>query len=66
MAEHIDEIKRRLLKNELERTMLQQEKIEPEVVEFKGHKIQQINPINSKTRQLFNQNVRDKQQKIES
>lgn len=65
MSEPIGEIKRRTIKKEIEQIDLDDKNIdiEKQMGELKGHKIEQINPKNSKTRNLFKKNIQDVQGK---
>jgi hypothetical protein len=61
MTEPIDELKRRIVKGEIQHIDSENDHIQDKNIgEFKGHKIEQINPINSRTRGLFKKNIQNR------
>lgn len=65
MSEPIEEIKRRIIKQEIQKDEAENTETEKEIGEFKGHKFEHIDPKSSRTRDLFKKNIVDMQDKKE-
>lgn len=60
MAEPIDELKRRIIKSKIQSADFEHANDEGKSIgEFKGRKMEHIDPKNSKTRSLFKKNIQN-------
>lgn len=59
MSEPIDELKRRMVKKDIQLAEPIMEDFERSIGGFKGHKIEHIDPKNSRTRDIFKKNIQN-------